>query len=259
VNDILEELAAQARERSASQQTIEPLSSIKQRLRRAGPSRRFRAALEDGPEPRIIAELKRASPSKGVMRADFRPVELSKAFEKAGAAALSILTEEKHFHGTEVQLRQVHEVVSLPLLRKDFVLDEYEVYRSRLLGADAVLLIVALLNEEHLRSLVLAGHEAGIDTLVEVHDEAEAELAVGCGARLIGVNNRDLRTFEVNLDTARRLAERLPAHVTKVCESGINTRTDLKEMVDHGYRAFLIGEALMCSEQPAQKLREMLS
>ncbi|MCZ6778021.1 MAG: indole-3-glycerol phosphate synthase TrpC [Acidobacteria bacterium] len=259
MSDILDTLVAEARARSAHNQVHDPMSSIKQRLRRAGPTRNFRAALDTNEKPRVIAELKKASPSKGVLRADFRPVALAKALAGAGAAALSILTEEKHFQGSDLALRQVREVVDLPLLRKDFILDEYEVYRSKLLGADAVLLIAALMNETDLRKLIMAGREAEIDTLVEVHDEAEADRAVACGARLIGVNNRNLRTFEVSLDTSRRVASRLPAHVTKVSESGIRSSQDVRQLMQCGYRAFLIGEELMCSPQPGDRLREILS
>ncbi len=259
MSDILETLVAKARARSERNQVHDPMSSVKQRLRHAGPCRKFRAALDADEKPRVIAELKKASPSKGVLRADFRPVALAKALAGAGAAALSILTEEEHFQGNELALRQVREVVDLPLLRKDFILDEYEVHRSRLLGADAVLLIAALMSEEQLRNLIMSGREAGIDTLVEVHDEAEADRAVSCGARLIGVNNRNLRTFDVNLDTSRKLATRLPANVTKVCESGIHSSEDVKQMTEFGYQAFLIGEELMRSPQPAERLREILS
>jgi indole-3-glycerol phosphate synthase len=259
VTTLLEKLAARARERSEQNRLVEPLKEVKSRLRRAAPARPFRAALLEGPAPRIIAELKRASPVKGILRQDFRPVELAKELAAAGAAALSVLTEEENFHGSERFLRPVREVVALPLLRKDFVLDEYEVYRSRLLGADAVLLIAALMSEETLRSLVLAGHEAGIDTLVEVHDEQELKRAVGCGARLIGVNNRDLRTFEVDLATSRRLAPLLPHGVTAVSESGLGSREQIQELARAGYHGFLIGEELMRQPRPGEALRGLLS
>lgn len=259
MSGLLEQIAERARERSARERGLEPLASVKSRLRRAPAVRPFRAALAEGPGPRVIAELKKASPVKGVLREDFRPVELAKELAAAGAAALSILTEEEHFQGSPMFLRQAREVVKLPLLRKDFVLDEYEVYRSRLMGADAVLLIAALLSDEQLRSLVLAGREAGIDTLVEVHDEKEVARALGCGARLIGVNNRDLRTFEVDLEISRRLAGLLPAGVTAVSESGLKGREDLRSLAQAGYRGFLIGEQLMRSPRPGDVLREMLS
>jgi indole-3-glycerol phosphate synthase len=259
MNDLLERIAEKARQRSALEMRIEPLAAVKSRLRRAGPVRPFRAALEDGTAPRVIAELKKASPVKGVLREDFHPVDLAKELAAAGAAALSVLTEEEHFQGSPLFLRQVREAVALPLLRKDFVMDEYEVYRSRLMGADAVLLIVALLSEEQLRSLVLAAGEAGIDALVEVHDEAEAKRALGCGARLIGVNNRDLHTFEVDLETSRRLGPVFPDGVTRVSESGLRGREDLRALSAAGYRAFLIGEELMRRPRPGEALREMLS
>ncbi|MEE9218187.1 MAG: indole-3-glycerol phosphate synthase TrpC [Acidobacteriota bacterium] len=259
MNGLLEKLAESARARSAKAQVSEPLSSIKQRLRRAEPVRPFRAALDDGPAPRLIAELKKASPSRGVLREHFRPVELARELASAGAAALSILTEEEHFQGSLMYLRQVRSVVSLPLLRKDFILDEYEVYRSRLLGADAVLLIVALLSEKELRNLLLAGREAGIDTLVEVHDEREAKIALACGARLVGVNNRDLCNFAVTLDTSRRLASIFPQGLTRVCESGIHNREQVRELSAIGYRAFLVGEELMRHPKPGEALRGLRS
>lgn len=259
MSDLLERIAERARERSARVRIFEPPAAVKSRLRRAAPVRRFRAALEEGSAARVIAELKPTSPVRGVLREDFRPVELAKELVAAGAAALSVLTEEEFFLGNPMHLRQVREVVPVPLLRKDFVLDEYEVYRSRLLGADAVLLIAALLSEERLRSLILAGREAGIDTLVEVHEEAEARRALSCGARLIGVNNRDLRTFEVDLETSRRLAAIFPQGVTTVSESGLRTREDLRSLAQAGYRAFLIGEELMRAPRPGEALKELLS
>ena len=259
MNEILERIVERARERSVREQALEPLKETKIRMRRAAPVRRFRSALEDGPAPRVIAELKKASPVKGVLRENFRPVELAKELVAAGAAALSVLTEEEFFQGSPMYLRQIREVVQVPLLRKDFVLDEHEVYRSRLMGADAVLLIAGLVSEEALRSLVLAGREAGIDTLVEVHDEAELKRAVSCGARLIGVNNRDLRTFEVDTETSRRLAPFVPANVLAVSESGLRSGADLRSLGALGYRGFLIGEELMRREHPGEALKEMLA
>ena len=261
MSGLLQRIVERARERSALERVHDPLASVKSRLRRAtAPVRPLRAALEDAAGgPCIIAELKRTSPVNGILREDFRPVELAKELAGAGATALSILTEEEFFHGNPMFLRQVRAVVSLPLLRKDFVLDEYEVYRSRLLGADAVLLIAALLSEEQLRSLVLAGREAGIDALVEVHDESEARRALGCGARFIGVNNRDLDTFEVDLGTSRRLAGLFPSGVTTVSESGLRTRDDLRALSQAGYRGFLIGEQLMRAPRPGAALKELLS
>jgi indole-3-glycerol phosphate synthase len=259
MNDLLERIIEMARQRSAREQELEPQKEVKIRLRRAAPVRPFRAALQEGAGLRVIAELKRASPVKGVLREDFHPVGLAKELVAGGAAALSVLTEEEFFQGNPMFLRQVRAVVQVPLLRKDFVLDEYEVYRSRLLGADAVLLIAALLSEEQLRSLVLAGREAGIDTLVEVHDESELKRAVSCGARLLGVNNRDLRTFEVDLDVSRRLGPLLPASVTGVSESGLRSGAQLRELAGLGYRGFLIGEELMRQPRPGEALRGLLA
>jgi len=260
MNDLLQRIIERARQRSAREQLLDPPASVKSRLRRhTAPVRDFRAALEEGGGPRVIAELKSTSPVKGKLREEFRPVELARELAAAGAAALSVLTEEDFFHGNPMYLRHVREVVPLPLLRKDFVFEEYEVYRSRLLGADAVLLIAALLTEEQLRSLILAGHEARIDALVEVHDEAEAKRALACGARLIGVNNRDLRTFEVDLGTSHRLAGLFPKTVTTVSESGIRGRDEIHSLAAAGYHGFLIGEELMRSPRPGETLRGLLA
>jgi indole-3-glycerol phosphate synthase len=219
--------------------------------------RGFRAALER-PGRRIVAEIKRASPSRGWIRAECDPAEIARAFANAGAAAISVLTEERFFHGSGEALRQVRRAVEVPLLRKDFVVDRYQLVEARALGADAVLLILALLEDGELEQFAGEAEELGLDVLAEVHDEVELRRALRAGARLIGINNRDLRTFETSLEVTERLARCAPDDALLVAESGIETPADLARLERCGVRAFLIGEALMRAEQPGQRLREFL-
>ena len=227
-------------------------------VRRAPPPRGFRAALQGGGGFRIIAEIKRASPSRGLLISDYRPTELARAFETAGAAALSVVTDGPFFQGLASHLEEARRVSRLPILRKDFLVHPAQVEESRALGADAVLLIAAALPGERLRSLMGRTRELGMDALVEVHNEDEIEEAIRAGADLVGVNNRDLRTFSVDLSVSRTLASRLPAEAVGVSESGIRSRSDLEELSAAGYHAFLIGEALMSTPDPAGALRRLL-
>ncbi len=223
------------------------------------PVRGFRQALARAEAPAIIAELKRRSPSKGLIRPDFDPVEGARAYQQGGAAAISVLTDAKYFGGELGYLRAVREAVPLPLLRKDFVVDGYQIDEARVAGADAVLLIVAALRPDELADLHKRGRERGLDVLVEVHDEAELEAALTVGADLIGVNNRDLRTFDVDLAVSERLAARLPASgdVLLVAESGIHTPADVERLRRAGARAFLVGESLMRERDLAVALAEL--
>ena len=211
------------------------------------PTRGFRQALQGAPRPVVIAEVKRRSPSKGLIREDFEPVRCAEAYAAAGAAALSILTDEPYFGGHLDHLARVREAVSLPLLRKDFVVDAYQIDEARVAGADAVLLIVSALAPEDLARLAERARALGLDVLVEVHDEAELEIALGAGADLIGVNNRDLRTFEVDLGVTERVARRLrgAGGVVLVAESGIAGPSDVQRLEKAGANAFLVGESLM--------------
>lgn len=215
----------------------------------------FRGALgNDGIN--VIAEFKRRSPSKGMIREGANPIDIARAYQEGGAVAMSVLTEEDYFAGSLDDLRQVKAVVDLPVLRKDFIVDEYQVYESAAAGADAILLIVAVLDDEELLRLRrLAEDELYMDALVEVHTSAEMKRAAACGAKLIGVNNRDLRTFEVSLDTSLRLAREAPAEAVLISESGLKNSDDLQRLYDAGYRGFLIGETLMRAEDPEQSLR----
>jgi indole-3-glycerol phosphate synthase len=225
------------------------------------PTRGFRTALTRGSRPRIIAEIKPRSPSRGVIRADFEPVSCAKAYFDGGAAAISVLTDNHYFGGELAYLEMVRRAVSLPLLRKDFLVDAYQVDEARVAGADAILLIVAAFpgadSVAEIRRLRERAGSLGLDALVEVHDDREFEIAVECGANLIGVNNRDLGTFEVDLGISERLADRAPDGVVVVAESGIFTAEDISRLESAGADAFLVGEALMREPDPGLALREL--
>ena len=240
--NVLSEIIAKKRER------------VREAKARANPHA-FRRALEkDGVN--IIAEFKRRSPSKGMIREGANPIEIARAYEAGGAVAMSVLTEEDYFAGSLNDLRQVKSAVDLPVLRKDFIVEEYQVYESAAAGADAILLIVAALDDESLARLRrLAEDELQMDALVEVHTSDDMKRAVACGAKLIGVNNRDLRTFEVSLETSLRLAREAPSDALLISESGLNNAADLRRLYDAGYRGFLIGETLMRADDPAAALR----
>ena len=206
----------------------------------------------------IIAEFKRRSPSKGVIRADTNVTNIAQSYEAGGAVAISVLTEEDYFAGSLEDLRNVKAAVKLPLLRKDFIFDEYQVYESAAAGADGILLIVAMLDDETLSRLRrLAEDVFGIDALVEVHTSDEMKRAAACGAKLIGVNNRDLRTFEVSLETSLSLAAQAPTEAVLISESGLHTANDLQRLREAGYKGFLIGETLMRAEKPDEALRNL--
>src|SRR5437762_7754254 len=206
----------------------------------------------------IIAEVKKASPSKGVIRADFEPLQLAQTYEANGAAAISVLTEKKFFQGSLTYLQHIRENVTLPLLRKDFLFDPYQVYEARAFGASAILLIVAILSDEQLSELSSLARTLGMDCLVEVHDEMELERALKCGVSLLGINNRNLRTFQTTIETSERLVRLVPADVTVVSESGLSRSEQLSHLEAQGVRAFLIGETFMAAPDPGVPLRTML-
>jgi len=206
----------------------------------------------------VIAELKKASPSKGLIRADFRPASLARDLERAGAAALSVLTDEQFFQGSLNYLREASSHSSLPCLRKDFIVDELQIIEARANRADAILLIVAALEQKELVALAGKARSYGLDVLCEAHDEPELQRALDAGCDLIGINSRDLRTFEVNLETAFRLVEKIPASCVRVAESGIQTSADLGRLRSAGYEAFLIGEMLMKAAHPGEALARVM-
>jgi len=218
----------------------------------------LRRVAQDGTAIAVIAELKKASPSKGLIRADFRPSELAREFEQAGAAALSVLTDEQFFQGSLDYLRQASSSSSLPCLRKDFIVDEIQIVEARANRADAILLIVAALDQKELVSLAGIARSYSLDILCEAHDEQELQRALDAGCDLIGINSRNLRTFEVNLETAYRLVEKMPAACVRVAESGIKSGADLARLRSAGYEAFLIGESLMKAEHPGEALAKLI-
>jgi len=230
---------------------------IRKVLDRAPAPRSLKGALSCG-NPAIIAELKKASPSAGLLRADFNPVNLARELQESGASAFSVITEVKHFQGSLENLASLRWHTKLPLLRKDFVLDSYQVLEARQAGADALLLIAALLDPSSLKSLRSEIEALGMEALVEVHDEADLEMAADSGATLIGVNNRDLRTFEVSIETALRLAQKIPKTAVAVAESGIRSQADVLRLWNAGFRGFLIGEQLMRATSPGSELRKLI-
>ena len=218
----------------------------------------FDAALAMPGRVNVIAECKRRSPSKGVLAADYDAPSIARLYERGGAAAISVLTEPTFFDGALEHLAAVRRAVSLPLLRKDFIVDEYQLLEARAAGADAILLIVAALDQRDLVRLHMRALECGLAALVEVHDEDELTRAVDCGARLIGVNNRNLRTLQVDIDASHRLAARVPHDAVAVSESGLSSRADLDRLAASGYRAFLIGERFMTDPDPVRAINELI-
>lgn len=253
---ILDDIVAARRADVIEAKRRAPLRELEQRPLYGVTRRAFRAALRGAP-PAIIAEVKKASPSRGVIRADFDPLAIAGSYQAGGAAALSVLTEERHFQGALAFLEAIRAVVRLPLLRKDFLFDPYQLVEARAFGADAVLLIVAMLDAAQLTDLHAAAVGLGLDVLVEAHTAAEVDTALAAGARLLGVNNRDLHTFVTTLETAERLRPRIPAGVTSVAESGIETAADIARLRRCGYDAFLVGESLMRAADPAAALRAL--
>ena len=237
----------------------EPLTTLERRAASATPrGDRFEAGLGARDRFNVIAECKRRSPSRGVLAATYDPVAIAHSYESGGAAAISVLTEPTFFDGALEHLATVRAAVALPLLRKDFVVDEYQLFEARANGADAILLIVAALEQARLVELQQRAWDLGLAALVEVHDEEELARAVDAGARLIGVNNRNLRTLTVDKDASYRLAARIPKDVIAVSESGLQTREDLDRLSAAGYRAFLIGERFMTDADPATAIRGLI-
>lgn len=259
-NDILNTILAKKAEEVAQRKQNIPLSALQDIASRVEKPRGFYAALRNkvaAQKPAIIAEIKKASPSQGVIRPDFQPVTIAQDYAMNGAACLSVLTDKPFFQGSEVYLTMVRERCPLPVLRKDFIIDAYQCHEARALGADCILLIIAALSDSQLQEYSQLATELGMDVLVEVHDADELQRALALNTPLIGINNRNLRTFVTDLHTTLDLKTQLPAERLLVTESGIHTRADVQLMLDNAVFAFLIGEAFMRAEHPGLKMREL--
>jgi indole-3-glycerol phosphate synthase len=256
---VLDRIIAATRVRVSVSRRTADLRDLEQRAQLHTP-RGFRKALSSKGSDGIavIAELKKASPSKGLIRAAFDPEGLARELEAAGAACLSVLTDEEFFQGSLENLRRASAAVRIPCLRKDFIIDEFQIFEARANSADAVLLIVAALSQAELVALSRSARAHGLDVLCEVHDEDELQRALDAGCDLIGVNTRDLRTFQVDLDTALRLAEKFPAGIVRVAESGIHFAQDVQRIRAAGFDAILVGESLMRAERPGEALQALL-
>ncbi|MCU0834415.1 MAG: indole-3-glycerol phosphate synthase TrpC [Chromatiaceae bacterium] len=258
--DILKKIVARKTEEVIARRERLPLDRLIAGLDQAAPVRGFADALArriaEG-RPAVIAEIKRASPSKGLLRADFHPTEIAASYARGGAACLSVLTDIDFFQGSDAYLQEARAACSLPVIRKDFLIDPYQVYEARAIGADCILLIAACLSDQRLKDLSALAGGLGMDVLVEVHDRAELDRARRVEGRLIGVNNRDLRTFEVSLQTTLDLLDAIPADRILVTESGILAPEDVARMRGEGVHAFLVGEALMRAEDPGAELARL--
>jgi indole-3-glycerol phosphate synthase len=258
--DILLKILATKEEEVAARKEAKTSETLKSQLEGIESPRDFVDAISsrvDAGRAATIAEIKKASPSKGVIREDFNPVKIAASYEAGGAACLSVLTDVRYFQGHDSYLQQAKAACQLPALRKEFIIDEYQVYESRLLGADCILLIVAVLDDERLQRFTRLAHELGMAVLVEVHDAEECDRALQLDTRLLGINNRNLRTFETTLDTTLDLLDRIPDDRIVVTESGIHERADVDLMFEHNVRAFLVGEAFMRSDEPGERLAEL--
>jgi indole-3-glycerol phosphate synthase len=258
--DILKRIVARKAEEVADAKRIRPAAELAVIMAETEAPRGFAEALAARMRaglPAVIAEIKRASPSKGLLREDFRPAEIALSYAEAGAACLSVLTDRDFFQGDTRDLVDAHAACALPVIRKDFIIDSYQVQEARALGADCILLIAACLDDAELRDFTEAAHGLGMDVLLEVHDAAELERALRLPVRLVGINNRDLRSFEVRLQTTLDLLPRLPSDRLLVTESGIHTPADVERMRAHGVHGFLVGESFMRAPDPGAKLAEL--
>jgi indole-3-glycerol phosphate synthase len=255
---ILEKIVSEKKREVAAKARSLPLAALKERLAARKTPRDFAAALR-GDNIKLIAEVKKASPSRGVLVRDFDPLALASTYARSGAAAISVLTEVAHFQGSLEYLAAIRDRVSVPLLRKDFIFDAYQVYESAVSGADALLLIASILSPEQLGNLLELSHSLGLACLVEVHDEREMDKALKSGAEIIGINNRDLKTFKVDIETTHRLRPLVPGGKIVVSESGIGRRDDVIKLKAWGVDAILVGEALVTAQDIPARIKELLS
>ncbi len=260
IPDILEKILGRKREEIAERRVRRPRAELEARLADASPPRGFVASLRrrlEAGDPAVIAEIKKASPSKGVIRPDFDPPAIARSYEQGGAACLSVLTDVGFFRGADDYLVTARAACALPVIRKDFIIDPYQVVEARAMGADCILLIVAALDQPSLAGLYRQAAELGLDVLVEVHDREEMQRALELDLPMIGVNNRNLRTFETRLETTLELLELLPESAFMVTESGIHRPEDVARMRDKGVNAFLVGEAFMRADDPGRELSRL--
>jgi indole-3-glycerol phosphate synthase len=259
---ILKKILGRKEQEIAERSAIVSLEQLKQQVAQASAPRGFSAAmaakLASG-ESAVIAEIKKASPSKGVIREDFDPAAIAASYAEGGAACLSVLTDVDFFQGADQYLQQARAACDLPVIRKDFIIDEYQIYEARVMGADCILLIVSALNEEQLISLHHVAVSLGMDVLIEVHDTAELTVALKLENPMVGINNRNLHSFEVSLENTYQLLAQIPAGKIIITESGIHSPADVSAMREKNVNAFLVGEAFMRSEEPGQRLSEMFS
>lgn len=259
--NILLEICDKKRLHVDEMRTQASLDDVKERMKGVAPARGFLNALKlkaEQNKPALIAEVKKASPSKGVIRADFDPISIAKSYEEAGAACISVLTDIPYFQGNDDYLRAVKGATTLPVLRKDFMVDPYQIYESRMLGADCILLIMAALNDDEYRRLYELSKHLGMDVLVEVHDKEELDRALVISPDLVGVNNRNLKTLQVDIQTSYELLSSMPGDTICVAESGIGSHEVLKSLHDAGYSAFLVGESLMRQDDVTLATRTLL-
>ena len=260
--DILNKILAVKAQEVAAAQAIKPPATMRAEAEQAAPARDFvgaiRARIAAG-QAAVIAEIKKASPSKGVLRSDFQPAAIAASYAKHGAACLSVLTDEQFFQGSADYLQQARAACTLPVLRKDFIVDEYQIYQARAMGADAILLIASALDMKQMQVFEALAHSIGMAVLVEVHDGAELDIALQLATPLIGVNNRNLRTFKVSLQTTLDLLPHIPRDRIAVTESGILTAADVKLMRSHQVHAFLVGEAFMRADDPGVELARVFA
>ena len=257
---ILREILARKAEEVAQRRAASSLAQLEDRIQEQSAPRGFTRALKQraaAGEPAVIAEIKKASPSKGVIREDFKPAQIAKSYREGGATCLSVLTDRDFFQGSEAYLSEARAACDLPVLRKDFTIDPYQVVEARAIGADAVLLIVAALADEQMRELTQTANEVGVDVLVEVHNRDELDRALELPTPLVGINNRDLHTFNTSLETTLDLLPHIPADRLVITESGIHTAADVAKMRAANVQSFLVGEAFMRAEEPGEKLREL--
>lgn len=260
--DILKKIVERKREEIAERSAKVSIDDLKAQLDTASPPRGFVEAIRNkiaAGEAGVIAEIKKASPSKGVIRENFVPEQIAKSYEQGGAACLSVLTDIDFFQGSDEYLQQARAACSLPVIRKDFIIDPYQVIEARVIGADCILLIAACLEDGQMRELAELANSLGMDVLIEVHDEAELHRSLPLNQPLVGINNRNLRTFEVGLETTLNMLDQIPEGRIVVTESGIHTTDDVALMRSNQVNAFLVGEAFMRAEEPGEKLAELFT